>query len=146
MRAIKIDVKQQKVYVVKYTPTLECMNELLELNDRPFTSVYTRQNGDVLFVDDEGLLIKDPIGAFGCLEYPQVLSGHGLFIGMDFEGKEKSCVSSVEEIQELIRFFPIQVLAAIPRQHNIIPLTNSEMIHFLHTGELPLGKVPTNPN
>jgi hypothetical protein len=84
MKAILINVKTETVTEVNFSGNYKQIYDLLELHDsyghRPFGHAYNRDNGDCLLVDDEGLLIANPIGAFTLHEYGRPLSGHGLIL------------------------------------------------------------------
>jgi hypothetical protein len=105
MKAIKIDVTQQNVYIIDIENALEPIYNALECDS--FSVVHVRENNDALYIDDEGLL-KDPDqvqGAFAFSDYPyQTLFGHGLFIGTDWEGDSKDVSSSLQEIKDKIIF------------------------------------------
>lgn len=143
MKAIKIDVVQGKIIQIDIAKGIEPLYK--ELQCRCFTTIEL-DNGDILFLDDEGLLLEEPLGAFVYDNYPQPLSGHGIILGNDEEGESQDCKSTVEEIKKVVRFLPVQILKGIPLESNFIPLTDEEMQEYLKTKTLPIGKRPTNPN
>ena len=44
--------------------------------------------GHVLYIDDEGLLLENPIGAFQVTDDGQILSGNGIIVGSGEEGND----------------------------------------------------------
>ena len=103
MRAIKIDVVKKEVYDVEIDSSIKSIYG--HLGVECFCQVGKRfPNGDMLLVDDNGLIIDSPIGAFEIGQYPQVLSGHGLFIGTDGIGETANAQSDLEFIKTIVRF------------------------------------------
>ena len=104
INALFIDVVKQTVTPIeiknKYTeyyPLLECQTiEAIHL-----------ENGDVIYIDEEGLLSPQK-GYFRLKGYPQVYAGHGLVIGTRIskfdENDDASCLSTVQDILNLITF------------------------------------------
>lgn len=80
MRAIKIDVEKQEVYEVETDGSLKSLYELIKCDCIEKVNIIQRK--EVIWVDESGLLKKDPIGAFVFDGYPQVLSGNGLILGL----------------------------------------------------------------
>ena len=143
MKAIKIDVRNKTVSIIDLKKGFR--NTQKELECELFTCIGLPKN-DALYIDDEGLLKEEPIGAFMIGSYPQPLSGHGLIIGTDEEtGESQDCQSTLEEIKKSVRFIPVQMLKGVPLESNFIPLNDKEMEEYFSTGKLPIGKTPTNP-
>ncbi len=71
-----------------------------------------------LFVDDEGLLKDDPMGAFcirigsGALYHSQVFSGNGIIVGIDSEGESIDHALDVELIKDIVKWDEIANLPA----------------------------------
>ena len=107
MKAIFIDVENKEVRYVELATGLPAIYEQLKCDC--FTTACRRKNNDALYVDDEGLL-KTPIGAFQFKEYHQVLSGNGLLIGTKYDGYSQDCLSTLDEIKELVSFVDIETL------------------------------------
>lgn len=143
MKAILIDVEKKIVSTVDYTGYSD-IDKYLKLDGRPFT-VIGMENNDAVYIDDEGLLIDNPIGAFVIDGYPQPLSGNGLILGTDDEGETVACESTVEAITKRVRFVPVELLKGIPTAPQFIPMNDKEFENYFRTGELPLGKRPINP-
>ena len=62
-----------------------------------------------LFVDDEGLLRKNPIGAFKILD-GQPLSGNGIIVSIDEDGDTCSSYLDLQQIKETIIFCDVKDL------------------------------------
>lgn len=104
LKAIKIDVIDKKIIEVEISSNYKDIYKVLDCDLFTCISPDGFLDGDVLYVDDEGLL-KDPaIGAFSIKGYPQVLSGHGLILGTDKEGGSISCKIDINTIIKRVRF------------------------------------------
>lgn len=103
MKAIKIDVIKKDVYEVEITTNINSIYKHMECEC--FCQVGRRMpNGDILLVDDNGLLHDKPIGAFEFGTYPQALSGHGIMIGTDSAGETVNTKSTLEYVKANVRF------------------------------------------
>lgn len=107
MKAIKIDVVKKTVEDIEISGDLISMYKALECDC--VTSVRITDD-EILWVDDDGLLHDNPIGAFLFENYPQVLSGHGLILGVTGSGENRSTKLKSESIKELIRFEDVKNL------------------------------------
>lgn len=108
MKAILIDSFTQEVKQVEYNGDFNQINQLIGSECFCIGSYF--ENGDVVFVDDEGLL-KDPTHFFVTSTYPNPLAGRGLVVGTGKQGESKGCESTVEEIKKSIRFEDINTVA-----------------------------------
>jgi hypothetical protein len=109
MKAIKIDVVKQQVYLVDIQPGIDDIYKQLECS--VFTCIYPDTTpSDVLYLDDEGLLKSQPLGAFRIQGYNQALSGHGLLIGDDGHGDSEDVHLSVDQVKSLVSFVPTETL------------------------------------
>lgn len=101
MRLIKINVRDFTTELMNYPrkPTLDDMYKELECN---LVEVVYLENGDLLWVDEEGWL-KEPIGVF---KYGDLnpMSGHALIIGDDGEGGHADCKTTLQEAVDKVRF------------------------------------------
>lgn len=68
-----------------------------------FTCVYL-DDGDAIFVDDEGLL-KPCDRFFKWRGYPQALAGRGLILGSDDEGDTRAAKIDIEEARKHLTYF-----------------------------------------
>lgn len=102
MKALKIDVIKKEVYEVEITTSIDTIYKHLECDC--FAQVGRRMpNGDILLVDDNGLL-NPSIGAFEIGTYPNALSGHGVLIGTDSAGETVDVKSDINYFRQLVRF------------------------------------------
>jgi hypothetical protein len=119
MKAIKIDVLKKEVYEVEITSNIDTIYKHLECNC--FCQVGRRMpNGDILLVDDNGLIIDNPIGAFNFGAYPQSLSGHGILIGTDSAGETVDVTSKIDYVKSQVRFVNVSNLGQPSFQIQII--------------------------
>tara|TARA_R100000315_G_C5181580_1_gene105337 strand:- start:66 stop:413 length:348 start_codon:yes stop_codon:yes gene_type:complete len=108
MKAILIDTKNAEVREVEHDDTLKNIYELVGCST--FDVVRIDETNSI-YVDDEGLLIKDPLffiyhgtnhdGFHGKI---QALAGNGLILGVDSEGNSIAPTITVEEVKEAIDF------------------------------------------
>ena len=105
MKAIKIDVIKREVYEIDIPKGLQGLYSALECD---MVEIVRINDTEDLYVDEEGLLRHDPIGAFRFKGYDQVLSGHGLVLGNDGEGDSVDTTLTVEYIRDQVRFKEVQ--------------------------------------
>ena len=105
-KAILIDVVNKNISYTTINDYKEIYN-VIGHGCNTFDCPYQFDNGDTLYVDDEGLFI-DPsalLGAFYIDGFPsQPLFGHGLIVGIDDEGETDEVLSTVEEIKKKVTF------------------------------------------
>lgn len=102
MKAIKIDVEQKKVYEIEIDGNNKSMYEALKCSCVSHISIIRRK--EFLWIDDDGLLKDNPLGAFELVGYPQLLSGNGLILGIDIGGNNISTAFDAETIKSLVKF------------------------------------------
>jgi hypothetical protein len=102
MMAILIDPYEETIEVVDYSGDYKDISTLLGCD--LFTSVYTEM-ADTIYVDDEGLYVENQ-KYFKLKGYPQPLAGRGLVIGVTDDGDSTDCVSSLEDIQDMVSWCP----------------------------------------
>ena len=61
-------------------------------------------NGDSLYIDDEGLY-HDPKGCFVMKGWAVPVVGNAIILGSDEEGESVDCQSTIEAIQSQVKFF-----------------------------------------
>lgn len=104
MQAILIDPFTQTIEAVDYSGDYKDIYSLLECD--LFTTVYrvvVTAMADTLYVDDEGLYVEDQ-KFFKLKGYPQPLAGRGLVLGSTDDGDSTDCVSTVEDIQDIVEW------------------------------------------
>lgn len=84
MQGFLIDPETRTIEAVEYSGDYHQIYKLLGIE--LFTTVTLNEAGDVVYVDDEGLL-HDPTFFFTLKDYPQPLAGKGLVLGTDEEGE-----------------------------------------------------------
>jgi len=109
MRAIFIDVNDKQVYEARIKG-----NDFMEICSLigcdTITGGYSFDNGDYMYVDDEGLFQTNRNGFIinvdGNTWGEQQLIGNALIIGSskDDDGSDADAVSSIEEIKKIISF------------------------------------------
>jgi hypothetical protein len=102
MRAIKIDAINQEVKEIDFEGNFQDIQREIDVDC--FT-VVPMDNGDALYVDDEGLLN----GTFMFMEieidgYVRFLAGNGLILGTDDEGESSDALSEIPNVSFLNRF------------------------------------------
>jgi hypothetical protein len=103
MKAILIDPFNKTVTEVEHNGNYKHIYELLSHETHPvdcFTAVGI-DNGDTIFVDDEGLF-KEPTEFFVYLGYDQPLAGKGLVLGCNDDGDSVAPVSTLEQVKKHI--------------------------------------------
>lgn len=139
MQAILIDPYKQTIEVVDYSGDWRDIKALLgcEL----FTTVYI-DDVDSIYVDDEGLYVEDQ-KFFKLQGYGQPLAGRGLVLGTDEEGDSTDCVSTLEQIQDMVEWCPEgthvePVMTVFPpdeEDFDIDSLSDSELLEHLGLAE-----------
>jgi hypothetical protein len=102
MKAIKIDVVKKEVYEVEISSDIKTMHKQLECSC--FAAAGHLKNKDMLLVDDEGLLVEKPLGFFIISGYPNLLSGHGLVVGVSRSGATVPAKSTADGIKQMVEF------------------------------------------
>ena len=105
MRAYLIDPIKKEISVVNYNGDYQMINELIN-SQRGFDAVYGFRNEDPLYVDDEGLLLKE-IHAFEFTYdngHTQPLMVKALVLGTDAEGESIAVKSSLEEVASKVNW------------------------------------------
>lgn len=106
MRAIFIEAAEQRITELDFGEGVrkrELYKVIQEkLGVRCFT-VINIDDGDTLYIDDEGLL-KDPEFFFTFGSYPQPLAGNGLILGVDEEGDDTDATLPLDKAVAAITF------------------------------------------
>lgn len=102
-KAILIDVVNRIVTNVNIGDYKE-MYPLIGNGCSLFTMPLELENGDGVFVDDEGLLHDKMVGGFMIEGYAAPLIGNAIIQGADEEGETDDCKSTVEQILAKVTF------------------------------------------
>ncbi len=100
MRAIKIDVEKKEVYEININGSLDSMKEAIGCKYVTHIALVHRE--EFMWLDDEGLLNDDPIGAFELQGYPQLLSGNALVLGIDPGGNNTDSKFALDRIKQVV--------------------------------------------
>ena len=105
MRAYLIDPIKREISVVNYNGDYQMINELIN-SQRGFDAVYGFRNEDTLYVDDEGLLLKENYAFEFTYDNGHVapLMGKGLVLGTDAEGESVAVKSTLEEVASKVNW------------------------------------------
>lgn len=100
-RVIEIDAENQTFR----ESTISCLEDMQKIVGGYICKATTLPNGDMIYVDDEGLIKDDKIGWFLAAGQPQPLKGNGFIIGYpDRSGYETDAKSSLEQAKAWIIF------------------------------------------
>jgi len=117
MNAYLIDPKNRTIENVDYSGDFKQIYELL--NCRAFDIVRVYENGDVIYVDDEGLFVEDQ-HFFIHRNYPTPLAGKAIVIGTDEEGEDTAPKTSFEDIENDVKWVgdKVDVMSAAMKSPN----------------------------
>ena len=105
MRAILINPMQESIRHISYDGDPKSIYRILQCT--LYEAVYPFDNGDTLWIDEEGLL-KESNFAFDILgsneEYYGTYLGSAMILGVDDEGESIECKSKLDDIKSIIKF------------------------------------------
>ena len=105
MKAILINPEERIIRHVSYDGDYKSIYRLIRCTT--FEAVYPFDNGDTLWIDEEGLL-KESNFAFKIRadnpKFNQTIMGMGLILGTDAEGESIECKSKLDDIKSRITF------------------------------------------
>ena len=104
MKAYLINPFAREVTEVDYDGDFNQIYVFLGDGVRCFTCVTINQEGDGVFVDDEGLFNGDN-EFFSVQGYPEPLAGFGLVLGCDPEGESVAPSLTFEELRDRVKFW-----------------------------------------
>lgn len=130
IKAILIDVENKQIKELELQSESSSFNLYKELKCEYITSacgdLFNRLS-HALFVDDEGLLKENHLGAFcirigetGHLYESQVFSGNGIIVGINDEGESIDHQLDIEIIKDIVRWEDVAKLP--PPSMTFIPL------------------------
>tara|TARA_R100001460_G_scaffold108383_1_gene159310 strand:+ start:2217 stop:2657 length:441 start_codon:yes stop_codon:yes gene_type:complete len=105
MKALFIDPTDETIRFISYDGDYKSIYRILGC--RTFEAVYPFNNGDTLWIDEEGLL-KDSNFAFNIRadnpKFNQTIMGKALVLGTDTEGESIECKTTLEDLKSRINF------------------------------------------
>jgi len=105
MKAILINPQQESVRNISYDGDYKSIYRIIQCT--MFEAVYPFDNGDTLWIDEEGLL-KESNYAFNLKadnpKFNQTIMGSALILGTDAEGESIECKSKVLDIAKRVNF------------------------------------------
>ena len=105
MKAYKIDVCAGDVTEVDYDGSIDTIYKHIACD--VFTIVRFNDNGDVVFIDDDGLLKPFTFAdMFMVGDYPQPLVGSGLVLGTDASGESVQPSINLDQLKKIVRLWP----------------------------------------
>lgn len=104
IKAIYIDSIAQTVEPVEVDGSLANYYSLIrgDIMDGIYPSVLAR--GDILYVDDEGLINGKHTTAFKIGDYPQPLLGSGVIVGSTADGDSADFTTPLDRVRAAVRF------------------------------------------
>jgi len=106
MKAILINVVEKKVQKIDIDE-FNLQNSLYGFigNGCSYIATPVRyDNGDVMFIDDEGYLHENLLGGFYYPDYRTPICGNAVIIGENDEGDSMDCRSTLEEIEQNLKW------------------------------------------
>jgi hypothetical protein len=110
MKAFLIDPKAQSITEVDYSGDYNDIYRLIEAD--VFDVVRLYPSGDGAFIDDEGLL-KESEFFWAHRNYPQLIAGRGLVLGVDADGESASPSVTLQQLHDDIAFADIETIGVI---------------------------------
>ena len=105
MRAILINPQQESIRHISYDGDYKSIYRIIQCTT--FEAVYPFDNGDTLWIDEEGLL-RESNFAFNIradnAKFNQTIMGSALILGTDAEGESIECKSNLDDIKNRINF------------------------------------------
>lgn len=114
MKAIHINPKTQTIREIEIPNNGDELNPAIyAILECQLFDVVRLEDGDGIFVDDEGLLKDEPGPFFTLWGYPNPIAGHGLVLGCDQDGNSCAPVVTAQELRDRVVWLPtIQAAAA----------------------------------
>ena len=105
MKAILIQPQQESVRHISYDGDSKSIYRILQCTT--YEAIYPFDNGDTLWIDEEGLL-KESNYAFNLKadnpKFNQTIMGSAMILGTDAEGESIECKSKVLDIAKRVSF------------------------------------------
>lgn len=104
MKAILINVHDKTVTQIDIEGGLDSMYKSIGCGTIEAVHSYVFQGGDIMYVDEEGLLKDEPGPFFRIIGFHQLLAGNGLVLGTDEEGDSCDAVTPLAVIMRAVEF------------------------------------------
>jgi len=101
-KAILINPTEKTITEVDYDE-LGSYRQIYEFIDADLFDVVRLDDGDAIYIDDEGLYTKEDMFLYG--DYPQPLAGRGLVLGTDEEGETIAPKISIDTVRQQVRWW-----------------------------------------
>jgi hypothetical protein len=105
MKGILIDPEKQEITAVDYSGNYKHIYDLIGC--QTFELIYV-ENGNCLFVDEEGLL-NNPKYFFVYKGYHQPLANKGVILGPEINEKTTDCTLTIEQVKSRVSFTQLSV-------------------------------------
>lgn len=102
MKAFLIDPYARTVSEVAYNGDYHQIYEFIDCDT--FDCARFDENGDGVFINDNGLIDNSPKAFFVVDGYPQPLTGKGLVLGCDDNGESTEPRVTLEELRQRVHF------------------------------------------
>jgi hypothetical protein len=100
MKAYLIDPELHAITEFEYDGSMQDIYETIDAT--MFDAIRINDDGDVVYVDDEGLYNSTHYWAYG--EYPHPIAGKGMVLGTDSHGESIAPVITLEKLEDRVRF------------------------------------------
>lgn len=102
MKAILVDPFARTVEQVNYSGNYADIYPLIGAQTFDAVRIKPDENGDALFIDDEGPLMDEGQAFFSVAGVPNPIAGKALLLGCDEDGETVEAVTQLEELRELV--------------------------------------------
>ncbi|MFN9291269.1 MAG: hypothetical protein ACK6EB_24620 [Planctomyces sp.] len=123
MKAFLIDPKAQSITEVDYSGDYQDIYALIEADTFDVVRLYP--TGDGAFIDDEGLL-KEQEFFWAHRNYPGLLAGRGLVLGVDEEGESAAPAVTLQHLGNDITFTTLEHLKTMAALRVIAQMLREE--------------------
>ena len=113
MKSILIDPEKRAITEFEYDGSMQGIYETIDATC--FDAVRLNNEGDVVYVDDEGLYNSRNYWAYG--DYPHPIAGKGMVLGTDYEGESVAPrATTVESLELSVRFITTATALAMAEE------------------------------
>jgi hypothetical protein len=109
-KGIKINVQTKKLEYVELADDYTDIYTNIGNGCKLFQVPYEFDNKDTIFIDEEICLRENDImGGFMMENWRYPLLNNGIILGCDNEGNSIDCKNTIEELEDIIFFVPVEV-------------------------------------